>query len=51
MCEEVRLQHPVQRLSTAHGGIALVHAIGIDADTGRLTGGADGGSDGMAIEA
>ena len=33
-----------------HGGIALVHAIGIDHVTGRLSGGADTGSAGMALE-
>ena len=51
VCDLVQAQHAVQRLPTAYGGIALVHAIGIDHETGRLTGGADANSDGMAIEA
>jgi gamma-glutamyltranspeptidase/glutathione hydrolase len=50
VCAEVRREHPVERLPTAHGGIALVHAIGIDPATGRLSGGADAGSAGVALE-
>lgn len=49
VCAEVRRQHPVTRTAGAHGGFAFVHAIGIDPATGRLTGGADAGSDGMAL--
>ena len=46
---EVRRHHPVARSAGAHGGFAFVHAIGIDPASGRLTGAADAGSDGMAI--
>ena len=47
--DAVRARHPVERTAVGHGGFALVHAIAIDAATGRLTGGADTGSAGMAI--
>ena len=50
VCAEVRKTHPITRLPMGHGGIALVHAIGIDQATGRLSGGADTGSAGMALE-
>ncbi|HEV8489791.1 MAG TPA: gamma-glutamyltransferase family protein [Candidatus Limnocylindrales bacterium] len=50
VCAEIRREHAVERLAMAHGGLALVHAIGIDHATGRLTGGADAGSAGMALE-
>ncbi len=50
VCAEVRKRHPIRRLPQSHGGLALVHAIGIDERTGRLTGGADTGADGMALE-
>ena len=33
-----------------HGGLALVHAIAIDERTGALSGGADTGAGGMALE-
>ncbi|HUG92850.1 MAG TPA: gamma-glutamyltransferase [Planctomycetaceae bacterium] len=46
---EVRKKHPCQKLARSHGGLALVHAIAIDERTGTLTGGADTGSDGMAL--
>ncbi|HUG92582.1 MAG TPA: hypothetical protein VML55_17210, partial [Planctomycetaceae bacterium] len=46
---DVRKRHPCQKLSRSHGGLALVHAIAIDERTGTLTGGADTGSDGMAL--
>jgi gamma-glutamyltranspeptidase/glutathione hydrolase len=49
VCAEVRKRHPIIRLPHSHGGIALVHAIAIDAATGRLSGGADAGADGMAL--
>ena len=49
VCVEVRRSHPISRLPQAHGGIALVHAIGIDQATGKLSGGADAGSAGMAL--
>ena len=50
VCAEVRRHHPVTRLPMGHGGLALVHAIAIDPASGRLSGGADTGSAGMAIE-
>jgi gamma-glutamyltranspeptidase/glutathione hydrolase len=50
VCAEVRKTHPITRLPMAHGGLALVHAIGIDPATGSLSGGADAGSAGVAIE-
>jgi gamma-glutamyltranspeptidase / glutathione hydrolase len=50
VCAEVRRRHPIQRLAQSHGGIALVHAVAIDPTTGRLSGAADAGSGGMALE-
>ena len=50
VCAEVRKKHPIRRLPQSHGGLALVHAIAVDAVTGELTGGADTGSGGMALE-
>jgi gamma-glutamyltranspeptidase/glutathione hydrolase len=50
VCAQVRKRHPIRRLPQSHGGLALVHAIAIDEVTGRLTGGADTGADGMALE-
>jgi gamma-glutamyltranspeptidase/glutathione hydrolase len=50
VCERVRGRHPIARLPQSHGGLALVHAIGIDAATGRRSGGADTGAGGMALE-
>jgi gamma-glutamyltranspeptidase/glutathione hydrolase len=50
VCAEVRSRHPIERLPQSHGGIALVHAITIDPETGRLAGAADTGSGGMALE-
>ncbi|MBM4408814.1 MAG: gamma-glutamyltransferase [Chloroflexi bacterium] len=47
--DEVAKSHPIKRLPMAHGGIGFVHAIGIDQVSGRLSGGADAGSAGMAI--
>jgi gamma-glutamyltranspeptidase/glutathione hydrolase len=49
VCAEVRRHHPISRVALGHGGFAFVHAIGIDPDTGRLSGGADAGSAGMAL--
>ena len=46
----VRRRHPVTRLPMAHGGLAFVHAIGIDPATGQLSGGAEAATAGMAIE-
>lgn len=50
VCSEVRKKHAIERLPESHGGLGLVHAIRIDRETGKLAGGADAGSDGMAIE-
>jgi gamma-glutamyltranspeptidase / glutathione hydrolase len=50
VCERVRERHPITRIPQSHGALALVHAIGIDAATGRRSGGADTGSGGMALE-
>jgi gamma-glutamyltranspeptidase/glutathione hydrolase len=50
VCAEVRKHHPITRLAQSHGGLALVHAIAIDPQTGRFSGGADTGSGGMALE-
>jgi gamma-glutamyltranspeptidase/glutathione hydrolase len=49
VCAQVRQKHPVRRIPDAHGGMALVHAIAIQPDTGRLEGAADTGADGMAL--
>jgi gamma-glutamyltranspeptidase/glutathione hydrolase len=49
VCAEVRQKHPIERLPQSHGGLALVHAITRDPGTGRLAGGADAGSGGMAL--
>ncbi len=49
VCAEVRKRHAIERLPQSHGGLALVHAIAIDPETGRLSGGADTGSGGMAL--
>jgi gamma-glutamyltranspeptidase/glutathione hydrolase len=50
ICAEVRCRHAIERLPQSHGGLALVHAITIDPETGRLAGAADPGSGGMALE-
>jgi gamma-glutamyltranspeptidase/glutathione hydrolase len=50
VCAEVRRRHPIVRLPQSHGGMALVHAIAIEETTGRLSGAADTGADGMALE-
>jgi gamma-glutamyltranspeptidase / glutathione hydrolase len=49
VCAEVRRKHPIQRIPEAHGGMALVHAIARQPETGRLEGAADTGADGMAL--
>jgi gamma-glutamyltranspeptidase/glutathione hydrolase len=51
VCAEVRKRHPIRRLPQSHGGLALVHALAIDETTGRLSGAADTGAGGMALEA
>ncbi len=48
-CEAIAAWHPVKRIGFSHGGMALVHAIALDPKTGRVTGGADSGTDGMAV--
>ena len=47
--DEIAKKHPVELYPYSHGGFALVHALTIDPSTGRLRGGADTGSDGMAL--
>jgi hypothetical protein len=37
------------RLPASHGGLALVHAICFNPDTGQPTGAADAGAGGMAL--
>lgn len=49
VCDQVRSKHPIQRLPQSHGAFALVHAATIDPTTRYLSGGADTGSDGMAL--
>ena len=49
VCAEVRRKHPIERFPQSHGSFALVHAVAIDPKTGALSGGADTGSDGMAL--
>ena len=49
VCAEIRKRHPVMRLPQSHGGLALVHAIVADPETGELTGAADSGAGGMAL--
>ncbi len=49
VCAEVRKRHPIERMPQSHGGLALVHAIHIDPDTGQLSGAADTGAGGMAL--
>jgi gamma-glutamyltranspeptidase/glutathione hydrolase len=49
VCTEVRKRHPIERIPESHGGFALVHAIAIDPATGKLSGAADAGADGMAL--
>ena len=46
---EVARRHPVLELPYGYGGVGLVHAIYRDPVTGRLSGGADGGGEGMAV--
>jgi len=50
VCAEVRKHHPITRLAQSHGGLALVHAIALDPQTGKLSGAADTGGGGMALE-
>ncbi len=48
--DEVRARHPIIHLPYSHGEMGRVHAISIDPVTGGLTGGAEVGNDGMALE-
>ncbi|MHB0878973.1 MAG: gamma-glutamyltransferase [Anaerolineae bacterium] len=50
VCAEVRRYHPIERMPESHGGHGLVHAIAIDRRSGRLSGAADTGAGGMALE-
>ena len=50
VCAEVRKRHPIERMPQSHGGLALVHAIHMDPATGQLSGAADTGAGGMALE-
>ena len=50
VCAEVRRHHPIERMPESHGGHGLVHAIAIDPASGHLTGAADTGAGGMALE-
>ena len=47
--DEIAKKHGVELYPYSHGGFALVHALTIDPRTGTLRGGADTGSDGMAL--
>ena len=47
--QTVRESHPVVRIPRSHGGLALVHAVAIDPQSGALSGAADTGADGMAL--
>ncbi len=50
ICAQVRKKHPIRRLPQSHGGLALIHAIALDPQTGWLAGSADVESGGMALE-
>lgn len=47
--DAIAQKHPVELLPYSHGGFGLVHALGIDPTTGKRSGGADTGADGMAL--
>lgn len=46
----IRRDRPVERLSSAFGGLGLAHAVEIDGRAERLRGGVDPGSSGMALD-
>jgi gamma-glutamyltranspeptidase/glutathione hydrolase len=48
VCEAVRRTLPIERTPLAYGGLGLVHAVRLG-DDGRLAGGVDPGSAGMAL--
>ncbi len=47
--DEVNKRYPAIHIPYSHGGLALVHALHIDPQTGALTGAADTGNEGMAV--
>ena len=49
VCAEVRKKHNMVRLPQSHGGLALVHAVAVDEEGGKLTGAADAGAEGMVL--
>jgi gamma-glutamyltranspeptidase/glutathione hydrolase len=49
VCAVVRESYPIDRIPPAYGGLGLVHVVAIDPVDGRLLGGVDAGSSGMAI--
>ncbi|MFC1717664.1 gamma-glutamyltransferase [Candidatus Poribacteria bacterium] len=50
VCERVKeMGHDINRSLSSYGGIASVHGIIIDPETGKLDGGADPGAGGMAL--
>lgn len=49
VCAEVRKRHGITRAPRSHGGHGLIHAIALDPVTGRLSGAADTGADGMPL--
>jgi len=50
VCAEVRKRHHIERMPQSHGGLALIHAVHIDPNTGTLSGAADTGAGGMALQ-
>jgi len=50
VCDQVAEKHATERMPESHGGLGRVHAIAIDPATGRLSGAADAGAAGMALE-
>ena len=47
--DEVARRHPVAASPSSHGGMGLVHVIALDSAMGKLAGGADTGTGGMAL--
>ena len=47
--DEVGKRYPAVHIPYSHGGLALVHAVHIDPETGALAGAADTGNEGMAV--
>ena len=46
--DEVNKRYPAIHIPYSHGGLALVHALHVDPQTGALSGAADTGNEGMA---